>query len=122
MDNRSKQRPYATIQFVAFFKRELPAPEKFEPVLCKGLGAGTISFFWNGPTPQSELIVTVGTPLGQAFMHAEVVYQTRVVLDFKEMYRVECRFVRRIDDHYCWDAATKTVGSFRGVETSVLIP
>jgi hypothetical protein len=122
MDNRSKQRPYATIQFVAFFDKELPPAEKFEPVLCKGLGAGTISFFWNGPTPKLHLIVTVGTPLGQAFMHAEVVYQSRVMLDGKEMYRVECRFVRRIDDHYSWDAASKTVGSSRGVQTNVFLP
>jgi hypothetical protein len=109
MDNRSNQRPYATIQFVAFFDGAFPSAEKFEPVLCKGLGPGAISFFWNGQTPRSELIITVGTPLGQAFMHAQVFYETRVILDGKEMYRVECRFVQRVEGRYCWNKETKSV-------------
>jgi hypothetical protein len=109
MDNISKQRPYATVQFVAFFDGELPGPERFEPVLCKGLGADSISFFWNGPTPKPQLVITIGSPLGQAFMHAQVLRESLVILNGKEMHRVECGFIRRIDGHYAWNAATKTV-------------
>ena len=122
MDNRSKQRPYATIQFAAFFEDQLPPPERFEPVLCKTLAADSISFFWNGPTPQSQLVITVGSPLGQVFMEAQVMRESPVWLDGKEMHRIECQFVRRLEGQYCWDAATKTVGSFRAIEASVLLP
>ena len=122
MDNRSKQRPYATIQFAAFFDGDLPPAERFEPVLCKSLAADSISFFWNGKTERSQLVITVGSPLGQLFMEAKVVRETAVFLDGKEMHRIECEFVRRIEETYRWDRVTKTVASFRAVETSVLLP
>jgi len=121
MDNRSKQRPYSTIQFAAFFDGDLPPAERFEPVLCKSLAADSISFFWNGRTEHSQLVITVGSPLGQLFMAAKVVRETAVFLDGKEMHRIECEFVRRIEGQYRWDAATKAVVPFP-VETGVLLP
>ena len=89
---------HAVPEFIALWDGEIASVQAFERVQCHDLSASGISFFREQPLDAGEqLVITLGQQNGGLLMAASVIYSRPIIVRGEDLYRVGCKFVRRLD-------------------------
>jgi hypothetical protein len=101
--------PYEAVEYFAPFEGELPTPESFNIVQCCDLSGDSISYFVEHRPDYETIVISVGRTVHELFVVAKVDTVRAACKYGAAGYVVQCQFLKRLDNHYRWDAATDSI-------------
>lgn len=94
---KHSRRPFRCLQRAAQYDGEKwPSRDEFFEVECVDISAGGLSFLAKRRVEKNRLLVTLGKPDENVFVYTEVMYARAVIFHGSPMFRVGCRFLRKI--------------------------
>lgn len=89
---------YCVHEHIALYQNNSPALSDYERVLCHDLSQKSVSFFRHEPLPADKLlIITLSQSTQPIYMVASVVYSRPTIVRGEDLYRIGCRFIRRLE-------------------------
>jgi hypothetical protein len=74
----------------------LPIAADFQPVKCRDVSAGGISFFWPDKPDFDHVVIAIGTAETPIYMAAQIVHSKAVFMFGEVGYLIGCKFTKRI--------------------------
>ena len=95
----ANRRGYRVPAYIAPYRDDLAAIANYERVFCHELSQTGVSFIRRDPLASGgQLIVTLSQKNAPTiYMVASVVYSRPIIVRGDELYRISCRFIRRLE-------------------------